>query len=65
MSVLFVALPLALLLGGAALVACIGCIRHGQFDDLETPAVRMLIDDEADEPASQTKNEGNDGDDVT
>lgn len=50
MSVLFVALPVALLLGGAALVACIGCIRGGQFDDLETPAVRMLIDDEADDP---------------
>lgn len=55
MSVLYVALPVALLLGGAALVACIGCIRSGQFDDLETPAVRMLIDDEADEPPQNEK----------
>ncbi|MEZ6137144.1 MAG: cbb3-type cytochrome oxidase assembly protein CcoS [Pirellulaceae bacterium] len=45
MSVLYVALPLALLLGSAALVACIRCIRSGQYDDLETPALRMLIDD--------------------
>jgi cbb3-type cytochrome oxidase maturation protein len=45
MSVLFVALPLALLLGGAALVACVYCIKHGQYDDLESPAVRILIED--------------------
>lgn len=45
MSVLFVALPLALLLGASALIACIQCIRGGQYDDLESPAVRMLVDD--------------------
>ncbi|MCA9131927.1 MAG: cbb3-type cytochrome oxidase assembly protein CcoS [Planctomycetales bacterium] len=45
MSVLFIALPLALLLGGAALVACVLCIRGGQYDDLDTPAVRILIDE--------------------
>lgn len=45
MSVLYVALPLAILLGAAALVACVHCIRSGQYDDLETPAVRILIDD--------------------
>ncbi len=45
MSVLFVALPVAILLGGAALIACVRCIRGGQYDDLETPAVRILVDD--------------------
>lgn len=45
MSVLYIALPLALLLGAAALVACVMSIRNGQYDDLESPAVRMLIDD--------------------
>jgi cbb3-type cytochrome oxidase maturation protein len=45
MSVLYVALPVALLLGGSALVACIYCIRQGQYDDLESPSVRILIDD--------------------
>jgi cbb3-type cytochrome oxidase maturation protein len=45
MSVLFVALPVAILLGGSALVACICCIRGGQYDDLDSPPVRVLIDD--------------------
>lgn len=47
-SVLYVALPLALILGGGGLVACVLCIRNGQYDDLDTPAVRMLIDDDDD-----------------
>ncbi len=46
MSVLYVALPIALILGGGGLVACVLCIRSGQYDDLDTPAVRMLIDDD-------------------
>jgi len=46
MSVLYLALPLALLLGGGALASCLWCIRRGQFDDLETPAVRVLLDDD-------------------
>jgi cbb3-type cytochrome oxidase maturation protein len=45
MSVLYVALPVAILMGAAALVACVISIRGGQFDDLESPPLRMLIDD--------------------
>ncbi len=45
MSVLYIALPLAVLLGAAGMIACIVCIRRGQYDDLDTPSVRMLIDD--------------------
>lgn len=45
MSVLYIALPLAILLGGAGLVACLMCIRNGQYDDLDSPSVRILIDD--------------------
>jgi cbb3-type cytochrome oxidase maturation protein len=45
MSVLYVALPVALLLGGAALMACLYCIRTGQYDDLESPATRILNED--------------------
>lgn len=45
MSVLFVAIPVALLLGGSATLACIFSILKGQFDDLESPAFRILIDD--------------------
>ncbi|MGV3483916.1 MAG: cbb3-type cytochrome oxidase assembly protein CcoS [Planctomycetaceae bacterium] len=45
MSVIFIALPIALLMGAAAALACMRCIKTGQFDDLETPAVRMLLED--------------------
>jgi cbb3-type cytochrome oxidase maturation protein len=45
MSVLFVVLPLALCLAGGALTAYIWAARSGQFDDLETPAWRVLFDD--------------------
>ena len=45
MSVLFIALPIALLLGAGGLAACVYCIRGGQYDDLDTPPMRMLIDD--------------------
>ncbi len=47
MSVVYIALPIALGLGALGLWACIVCIRSGQFDDLDTPPLRMLLDDKA------------------
>jgi len=47
MSVLFIVLPLALLLAAAGVAAFIWMARTGQLDDLDTPAVRMLFDDDA------------------
>jgi len=46
MSVLYVVLPLALIIVGAAVGAFVWSARSGQFDDLDTPAVRVLHDDE-------------------
>jgi cbb3-type cytochrome oxidase maturation protein len=46
MSVLYIALPIALLLGASGMIACIRCIKSGQYDDLESPPMRMLIDNE-------------------
>jgi len=46
MSVLYIVLPLALLIVGAAVGAFVWSARSGQFDDLDTPAVRVLHDDE-------------------
>jgi cbb3-type cytochrome oxidase maturation protein len=46
MTVLFVVLPLALIFAGGAVVAFIWAARSGQFDDLTTPAVRILHDDD-------------------
>lgn len=45
MSVVYIALPVALLLGVIAVVAFVIQVRSGQFDDLETPPRRMLFDD--------------------
>ncbi len=45
MSVIFLVLPLALLLVGVAVWAYVWSARGGQFDDLDTPAVRLLHDD--------------------
>ena len=46
MSVIFVVFPIALLIAAAAVVAFIWAVREGQMDDLDTPAMRMLHDDE-------------------
>jgi cbb3-type cytochrome oxidase maturation protein len=46
-SVIFIVLPLALAVVFVAVVAYIWSARNGQFDDLDTPAVRMLHDDDA------------------
>ena len=46
MSVLFIALPIAILLGLAAMIACVISLRNGQYDDLESPPVRILLEDQ-------------------
>jgi cbb3-type cytochrome oxidase maturation protein len=46
METIFVLLPLALLIAAVAVGFFIWAARSGQFDDLETPAVRILFDDE-------------------
>jgi cbb3-type cytochrome oxidase maturation protein len=44
---MFVILPLALAMGGAAVAAFVLAARRGQFDDLDTPQYRALFGDEA------------------
>lgn len=46
MNAIFVLLPLALLIAGIALAFFIWAVRSGQYDDLETPALRILFDDD-------------------
>lgn len=43
---MYIVLPLALLFAGVFVCAFIWAVRHGQLDDLETPAARMLFDDD-------------------
>ena len=49
MSILFALIPLAMLLLVFAIWAFFWAVRSGQFDDLDTPAVRILLDDDDDE----------------
>lgn len=44
MEVLYIMIPFTLLLSGTALVACIWAISKGQYDDVETPPLRILND---------------------
>ena len=46
MSILYVLIPLALLLLGGAVWAFFWAVGNGQFDDLDTPAVRIIMDDD-------------------
>lgn len=51
MSVIYVLLPAALAFAAAAVVVFLWAARSGQFDDLETPAVRILHDEDEASPA--------------
>jgi cbb3-type cytochrome oxidase maturation protein len=46
MSVLYIMLPAALFVVGLALFAFIRAALSGQYDDLETPALRILPEDD-------------------
>lgn len=46
MSVIYIALPAALVLAALFLAGFLWSIRDRQLDDLSTPPVRMLFDDD-------------------
>lgn len=50
MSVLYLLVPLALLLAGIGVLGFRWAVRSGQFDDVETPAIRMLLDEDEHNP---------------
>jgi cbb3-type cytochrome oxidase maturation protein len=47
MTILYVLLPLALLCGAGAVFAFVWAVESGQLDDLETPPLRILGEDES------------------
>lgn len=51
MNVLFFLVPLALLLAGVGVAAFFWAVRSGQFEDTETPALRILLEDDSEGPA--------------
>ncbi len=46
MTVLLVLIPVALALGAVGLAAFLWSLRHGQFDDLDGAANRILVDED-------------------
>ena len=48
MGIVIVLLPLSLLLAGVALIGFFWGVKRGQFEDLDTPARRIILDEEKD-----------------
>ncbi len=55
MNVLYVLIPLALLLLVGAVWAFFWAVGSGQFDDLDTPAMRIIMDDDKKPPESENE----------
>jgi cbb3-type cytochrome oxidase maturation protein len=51
MTILLALIPISLALLGLAIGAFVWAVRRGQFDDLESPALDILGDDDAPPPS--------------
>ncbi len=47
MSVIFIVLPIAILMAAAAVGAFLWCVKQGQYDDVDTPAYRVIHEQES------------------
>jgi len=56
MEVLFVILPFALLISIIFVLSFVMSVRDGQYDDLETPAYRILLDEKKQNNNNKQKN---------
>lgn len=55
MNILLALIPISLLLLGAAIWAFVWAVRKGQYDDLDTPALDILVDDDKPMPVGQVR----------
>jgi cbb3-type cytochrome oxidase maturation protein len=55
MSILYLMIPLGILLVVVALWVFFWAVNSGQFDDLESPAWRILLDDDTQPPEPGAK----------
>lgn len=53
MSVIFIMLPVALVLAAIGVGAFIWAAKRGQFDDLDTPPIRAVFDDDDPKPGAR------------
>jgi cbb3-type cytochrome oxidase maturation protein len=54
MSILYLLIPLGLLLLGLAIWAFFWAVGSGQFDDLDSPAMSVVMDDDT-RPAAENR----------
>jgi cbb3-type cytochrome oxidase maturation protein len=52
MTILYLLVPLAIILAAIGVGAFVWAVRSGQYDDVDTPAVRMIVDD-LDQPSEK------------
>ena len=63
MNILLFLIPMSLLLIGIAAWIFSWAVRHGQFEDLDTPALDILREDASDAPPVARAPEAEDGND--
>jgi cbb3-type cytochrome oxidase maturation protein len=55
MEIIFIMIPLGILLAGLAVWAFFWAVGSGQFDDLDSPAYQILLDDDKPMPAKKPR----------
>lgn len=58
MNIIFVSIPISLLLLAIAIWAFFWAVRSGQYDDLDSPAYSILLDEETDRRKRQRDETG-------
>ncbi len=53
MSVIYIVLPLALIFVVVAVIVFVRAVKSGQFDDMDTPGVRILHDEAPGRPPAE------------
>ncbi|KLJ01964.1 cbb3-type cytochrome oxidase assembly protein CcoS [Luteimonas sp. FCS-9] len=53
MRILLLLIPISLVLLGIAIAAFVWAVKRGQFDDLDTPALDILVDDDGRDDAGR------------
>ena len=61
MIVVYLLMPIALILAIGFIVAFISMVRGGQFDDLDSPPLKMLLPDDPVREPAKTGAEDKDG----
>jgi cbb3-type cytochrome oxidase maturation protein len=56
MEIIYILLPASIILALVGLAAFIWSVRNNQFEDLQTPAKRMLLEEDSEKAAEQPKN---------